>query len=152
MELWGILIGGLTAAVAGLIGHHLSRNTEHRQWNRDKKLDAYRVFIEECGRYERVVPDRSYSYDERRAVALKAERETAFDVLALFAPLDVLEVAARVRTQQVRLATKQLGLQPPEGKSFDLTESDMSADLRETYTEFLSLAAADLRRPHRWQK
>lgn len=45
MELWGILLGGVIAGVAGLIGHILTRNTEHRQWLRGQRQEKYLEFI-----------------------------------------------------------------------------------------------------------
>ncbi|THJ67391.1 hypothetical protein E8P82_04600 [Arthrobacter echini] len=45
MELRGILLGGLIAGVAGLIGHLLTRNTEHRQWLRGQRQEKYSEFI-----------------------------------------------------------------------------------------------------------
>jgi hypothetical protein len=45
MELWGVLVGGLIAAVAGLIGLTYNRKTEHRQWLRGQRQEKYTEFL-----------------------------------------------------------------------------------------------------------
>jgi hypothetical protein len=149
MELWGILIGGLIAAVAGVIGHTLSRNTEHGQWRRDKKLEAYVRFLEECHTYERDVMDTAVPAAERRRAILRPEREDAYRVLGLLAPLDVGTAAANIRLEQYRLANLIQNLQPPEGKPHERTETEMREYLFLAVSTFQELAAADLRKPHR---
>lgn len=40
-NLLGVVVGGILAAVAGFIGHRLSKLTEQEQWLRDRKLETY---------------------------------------------------------------------------------------------------------------
>lgn len=40
-NLWGVLLGALIAAVAGLVGLGISRKNEHDQWRRNQKLVIY---------------------------------------------------------------------------------------------------------------
>lgn len=118
-NLWGVLLGAVIAAVAGLVGLVISKKNEHEQWTRNQKLEVYANVIKA---FDELHYTRSQDADKLLERALKINDAVARVIL--LAPRGVFAKCAKA--QEAAFAKHS----DSDNKSKDLASSRALAELK----------------------
>lgn len=96
-NLWAVLLGAVITAVAGLVGLLISKQTEHKQWLRNQRLDVYTSLIRQAHASSNSL-DHYRTTKERLKASLDDITDTTNSKLFIVAPHSVTSAARHYLT------------------------------------------------------